>query len=242
MQKNIRTRQVLTSALLSGVMLGGALIGSNAGLAPFGLIPAQAEEHDGHGGRSHHTPLTAAQHQAIYAAVLKRDNAFLAAAQAYVAAETTIFAGTTANTGNQALTTAQQQALDTAANTQDGAIRASQRLYDQTIAAILANTTTTGQTGVAVSSAEASVKNSVIQLHFVGALDPTAAEVATAYTVQINGIATTVESATYHNTHTVTLGLALGVLKSGDQVTVTWTGLKDIHGGAVAGNISVPAK
>lgn len=242
MQKNMRKQQVLTSALLSGVMLGSALVGSNAGLTPLGLVAAHAEDHDGHGGQHHRTPLTAAQNQAVYAAVLKRDNAFLAAAQAYVTAETAVFAGTTANTGNQALTTAQQQALDTAASTQEAAVRAAQRLYNQTIAAILADTTTTGQTGVAVSSAEASVNNSVVKLHFVGPLDSASAETATDYTVTVNGVATTVESATYYNTHTVTLGLAVGALKAGDQVTVTWTGLKDIHGGAVAGNISVPAK
>lgn len=239
MQKHIHTKQVLTSAILSGMMLGSALIGSNAGVAPFGLTPAHAEEH---GGRPTRTPLTAAQNQAIYAAILKRDNAILAADQAYVAAETAVYAGTTANTGNQALTTAQQQALETAARTLNAAIAAAQKQYDQTVAAILAGTSTTGQTGVAVSSAEASVKNSLVQLHFVGALNPATAQTAGNYAVTVNGVATTVESATYYNTHTVTLGLATGALKSGDAVVVTWTGLTDIHGGAVAGNVSVTAK
>lgn len=238
MQRNMKSKQGLSIALLSGVMVGSALIGGTAGVMPFGLTAAHAE---GHGGKPGRKPLTAAQNQAIYAAVLVRDNAVLAADQAYVAAETTVFAGTTANTGNQDLTAAQQQALKTAERTRDTAIRAAQRQYNQTIAQILSNTTTTGQTGVTVSRAEASVEDSTIELRFTGPLDATTAGVATNYTVQVNGIALAVASATFHDAH-VTLGLADGALKAGDKVTVTYSGLKDVKGNAVAGNVSVTAK
>ncbi|MBV9468691.1 MAG: hypothetical protein JOZ57_05550, partial [Abitibacteriaceae bacterium] len=57
----------------------------------------------------------------------------------------------------------------------------------------------------------------------------------------VNGTAVPVQGATANARGLVTLGLASRALKSGDQVGITWSNLKDLHGTATAGSITVTA-
>lgn len=89
---------------------------------------------------------------------------------------------------------------------------------------------------VALSTAMASVAGNSVTLRFGGALQAESASDAAHYMVEVNGKAVTVERAGYNATsHTVTLDLASGALKSGAQVEVKWSGLSDSAGHAVAG-------
>lgn len=98
------------------------------------------------------------------------------------------------------------------------------------------------QTNVTLSSAVASVANSLVTLRFSGPLNATTASTASNYTLTVNGLPVTVESAGYTNVHNqVTLGLPVGALQAGDQVMVSWSGLQDIHGLAVTGHTTVTA-
>lgn len=88
---------------------------------------------------------------------------------------------------------------------------------------------------VSLSQTSASVAGSSIQLRFSGDLDAESAADAAHYAVTVNGHVVTVESAAYDGqTHTVTLALSEGSLHAGDAVMVTWRGVLDTNGAAVA--------
>ena len=89
---------------------------------------------------------------------------------------------------------------------------------------------------VALSTATASVAGDSVALQFSGALEAESASDAAHYSVTVNGKAVTIESAGYNATsHSVTLELATGVLKTGDKVVIKWSGLSDSKSATVAG-------
>lgn len=88
---------------------------------------------------------------------------------------------------------------------------------------------------VALSSGTVNVKEDSVRLFFTGALHPEVAGDAMHYQVWINGEEVEAPGAAYgESTFTVTLALPEGALKSGDSVTVVWSGLLDIQARPVA--------
>lgn len=87
-----------------------------------------------------------------------------------------------------------------------------------------------------LSSATASVATQSVTLRFNTALAADSAGDAAHYTVEVNGRAAPVESATYNVRNLgVALYLAPGTLHHGAKVTVRWSGLQDSHGRPVTG-------
>jgi len=81
---------------------------------------------------------------------------------------------------------------------------------------------------VKLSSAVVHSSGPSIELAFSGALDSKVAQEVEHYTVEVNGVAISIESATYNAaTKTVTLGLPSTSLKAGADVSVLVTGLRD---------------
>ena len=81
---------------------------------------------------------------------------------------------------------------------------------------------------VRLSSVIAHSSGPSIELAFSGALDSTVAQDASHYTVEVNGVAVTLESATYNAaTNTVTLALPSTSLNAGDTISVSASGLRD---------------
>ncbi|MBV9470441.1 MAG: hypothetical protein JOZ57_14480 [Abitibacteriaceae bacterium] len=88
----------------------------------------------------------------------------------------------------------------------------------------------------ALSTAVASVATNTVTLRFTVALHAESASDAANYTVTVNGQTVKVDSAGYNSSnHGVALGLPEGTLKTGDKVVVTYRGLSDSKGNAVAG-------
>jgi hypothetical protein len=72
------------------------------------------------------------------------------------------------------------------------------------------------------------LQSSGVQLKFSGALEIASATAATTYQVLVNGKVVEVESVRYEaSTRTVTLSLPQSLLKTGDQVEVSWRNLRD---------------
>ncbi|MBV9864674.1 MAG: SBBP repeat-containing protein [Abitibacteriaceae bacterium] len=85
--------------------------------------------------------------------------------------------------------------------------------------------------GVALSTSSANAATDSVQLRFNGALDAETASDPTHYTVEVNGKAVAVESASYNaSTHAVVLAVSHGTLHSGDQVVVSWSDVADAKG------------
>jgi hypothetical protein len=89
---------------------------------------------------------------------------------------------------------------------------------------------------VKLSTATAQASSSSLKLRFGGALDADSASDASHYAVAVNGRAVAVESAAYDaSTHSVTLGLADGSLRTGDRATAAWSGVLDASGKSLSG-------
>ena len=89
----------------------------------------------------------------------------------------------------------------------------------------------TQSSDVRLSSLTAQSSGPSIELAFSGALDSTVAQDASHYTVEVNGVAVTLEIATYNAaTKTVTLQLPSTSLNAGDDVSVSVLGLNDDNG------------
>jgi hypothetical protein len=97
-----------------------------------------------------------------------------------------------------------------------------------------AGTGSTGTSSVKLSSAV--LQGAGVQLKFTSALQAASATDAATYQVQVNGKAVEVESVRYEaGSRAVTLSLAAGVLKAGDQVVVSWSDLCDAQGRSLNG-------
>ena len=88
---------------------------------------------------------------------------------------------------------------------------------------------------IELSSASSDAKQGTVTLNFDGALDSGSASHAESYFVEIGGQAVAVELVAITGNSTVTLVLPGGSFESGDTVTVSWHGLHDEAGRAVAG-------
>lgn len=81
---------------------------------------------------------------------------------------------------------------------------------------------------VTLSGATASAATGSVQLRFSGPLAADAASDSSHYAVTVNGQPVAVEAAGYNAaTHVVTLTVADGALRTGDQITVTWHDVLD---------------
>lgn len=93
----------------------------------------------------------------------------------------------------------------------------------------------TGVSAIEWSSVTGNASSSSIHLTSSIALNPTIAGDAAHYQVAINGTATPLQSASYNTINeTVTLKLVPGSLRSGDEVTIAWWGLRDAQSQPVA--------
>lgn len=220
--------------LLGAGALGFAL--AISGTSPW-TSAARADRGDGPGDNHRHgrPALTAAQFEALLQAEITRDQAVVAARQAYLTAVTAALNGVT---DMSTLTDAQRQALRQAQQTLNAAIVAANQTYRQTVQQILNPTPAT----ISVSNAEASVARSLIRLRFNGALDAASAATASNYTVTAAGNPVVVTSAAYNaHEHAVILGVTTGDLHSGDQVVVTSSTLKDSHLNPMTVNTTITA-
>jgi hypothetical protein len=97
-----------------------------------------------------------------------------------------------------------------------------------------AGTASTGTSSVKLSSAV--LQGVAVQLKFTGALQVASASDAATYQVLVNGEAVAVESVRYEaSSRAVTLSLAAGVLKAGDEVEASWRDLRDAQGRSLTG-------
>jgi archaellum component FlaG (FlaF/FlaG flagellin family) len=77
-----------------------------------------------------------------------------------------------------------------------------------------------------------------IYIVFTGPLDPKSVQQPTSYTVLVNGNAVQLEGATYNAVeNSISLALPQGLLQHGDRVSITWTGLLDMEGRQVTGQV-----
>ncbi|MBV9868494.1 MAG: Ig-like domain repeat protein [Abitibacteriaceae bacterium] len=87
-----------------------------------------------------------------------------------------------------------------------------------------------------LSTATASAATESVQLGFTGALNPDVASDPSHFSVTVNGVAVTVQSAAYNASNkSVSLGLPTGALHTGDSVVVTWNNLLDANYGILTG-------
>ncbi len=97
-----------------------------------------------------------------------------------------------------------------------------------------------GTSDVVLSEASATASLGTVKLIFTGALDATTATDPTHYAVTINGRAISVERAIYSASNaSVLLYMPAATLHGGDQVQVTFTGLRDSAGRTVSGQSEI---
>jgi hypothetical protein len=91
-----------------------------------------------------------------------------------------------------------------------------------------------------LSTLSASAATASVTLRFATGLEADLASDAAHYRVTVNGHVVEVQSAAYNSvTHSVTLGLNPGALRTGDQVAVGWSDLMDAGGALLGGQSGV---
>jgi hypothetical protein len=104
---------------------------------------------------------------------------------------------------------------------------------------VSATVSTLGGTSPSTSSVKLSsavLQGAGVQLKFTGALQVASATDVATYQVQVNGKTVEVESVRYDaSSRAVTLLLAEGLLKAGDEVVVSWSDLHDAQGRSLSG-------